>query len=139
LILTNVTNDMAAGAKILYLRGTNTEGNMLTSQLDDNGGALSVQVDGSAVWILTNEFNSYSGSTTSGAGSLGIGHDNALGASTLVLTNGTLFAYGADRVIANTVEVRYLRSVSIRNHEIFRRQQRGTQHVRTFHRPRLAK
>jgi autotransporter-associated beta strand protein len=103
LVLTNVANDIVEGAKILYLRGTNPEGNMITSQLSDNGGALRVTVDGSATWILTNGANDYTGITTNSAGALGIGHDGALGAGALVLSNGSVFAYGGDRTIANTV------------------------------------
>ena len=103
LILTNVLNNMAAGNKTLLLRGTNTAGNMITSQLSDNGGTLGVQVDGSAVWILTNENNDYTGLTTVGAGALGIGHNSAIGAGELRLSNGSVFAYGGDRAISNPV------------------------------------
>jgi len=105
LILTNVANDMAAGAKTLLLRGTNTAGNMITNQLLDHGGALGVGVDGSATWILTGD-NTYSGTTTVSGGALGIGHDNALGTGAVVLSNttgGTVFAYGGDRVIGNAI------------------------------------
>lgn len=108
LILTNVANDMAAGAKLLYLRGTNAAGNMITSQLSDNGGALGVVVDGGATWILTNGANNYTGATTLNGGALGVGHDNALGGTgTLTLAasdfGGAIFAYGGDRTIANPV------------------------------------
>jgi len=104
LILTNVTNDLGVGAKSVVLRGTNTQGNMITSVLADNGGALSITVDGGATWILTNAGNSYTGNTTAGAGLLGIGHDTAIGSGTLVNSNGNIFAYGADRTIANTLQ-----------------------------------
>ena len=40
LMATQVANDMVAGAKTLFLRGVNASGNMVTSQLSDNGGAL---------------------------------------------------------------------------------------------------
>lgn len=108
LILTNVVNDMAAGAKLLYLRGTNAAGNMITSQLSDNGGALGVVVDGGATWILTNGANNYTGATTLNGGALGVGHDNALGGTgTLTLAasdfGGAIFAYGGDRTIVNPV------------------------------------
>jgi len=103
LILTNVANDMAAGAKTLILRGSNTAGNMITSQLSDNGGALSVTVDGAATWILTDPANNYAGNTNVNAGALGIGNDAALGTGTLVFNNGNTFAYGADRTITNAV------------------------------------
>ncbi|MEN3940586.1 autotransporter-associated beta strand repeat-containing protein [Prosthecobacter sp. SYSU 5D2] len=102
LILTNVVNDMAAGAKILYLRGSNSLGNMVTSDLGDNGGNLSLIVDGGATWILSGN-NTYSGNTTMSAGSLGIGGDSVLGNGTLILSSGSMFAYGADRTITNAV------------------------------------
>jgi autotransporter-associated beta strand protein len=104
LILKNVSNDMLAGAKTLSLRGSNAAGNMITSQLSNNGvDALSVTIDGGATWILTNSLNNYSGNTTASAGALGIGDNLALGVGTLVFNNGNVFAYGADRTIANAI------------------------------------
>ncbi|MCP5559948.1 MAG: autotransporter-associated beta strand repeat-containing protein [Verrucomicrobiaceae bacterium] len=106
LILTNVVNDVGVGGvKTLNLRGTNAAGNMITSQLSDNGGALNITVDGGAAWILTNGANDYSGTTTIGAGALGIGNDSALGTGNVDLSNGSVFAYGADRTIANPVRL----------------------------------
>ena len=105
LILTNVANDLVAGNKTLLLRGVNAAGNMITSVLSDFGGTLGIQVDSSAMWILTNSSNNYTGTTTFTAGSLGIGDDYALGTSTLDWSNGTLFAYGADRTINNAVRL----------------------------------
>ncbi|WP_395741588.1 autotransporter-associated beta strand repeat-containing protein [Prosthecobacter sp.] len=102
LILTNVLNDMAAGNKNLYLRGANSQGNMITSALADNGGTLGIVVDDAATWILSGS-NSYTGTTTLTAGALGAGSDTAFGTSTMVLRNGTLFAYGAARTLANAV------------------------------------
>ena len=104
LILTNVANDMAAGAKSVVLRGSNTAGNMITSQLSDNGGALSITVDGGATWILTNSANNYTGTTTVSAGALGIGHNTAIGAA-LTNSNGNIFAYGGDRTLTNTLNL----------------------------------
>ena len=101
LILTNVANDMTAGAKTIYLRGSNNQGNMITSVLADNGGSLAINVDGGASWILSNPGNSFSGNVTVSAGALGIGADTALGSSTLVLNNGTIFAFGGDRIVGN--------------------------------------
>lgn len=104
LILTNVLNDMAAGAKILYLRGGNTQGNMITSVLADNAGKLTITADQGATWILSGA-NTYSGTTNVLAGALGAGSNTAFGISTLVLRNGALFAYGADRTLANAVSI----------------------------------
>jgi fibronectin-binding autotransporter adhesin len=102
LILTNVANDLVAGAKTLILRGVNAMDNRITSVLADNGAALSVTVDGSASWILSGA-NTYTGTTTIGAGALGIGHDSALGTSSLTLSSGTVFAHGGDRTLTNAV------------------------------------
>ncbi|MEZ5387264.1 MAG: autotransporter-associated beta strand repeat-containing protein [Prosthecobacter sp.] len=104
LILTNVVNDMTAGAKTLSLRGTNQSGNMITSKLSDNSGALSITLDSSATWILTNAANDFSGTVSVNGGALGIGADTALGTGLLSFNTGSVFAYGADRTIANTID-----------------------------------
>ena len=105
LILTNVAHDTTeTGNKVLSLRGANTAGNTIASVLANNGaGVLSVTVDGGATWILNNPGNTYTGSTTAGAGALGIGDNAALGGSPLVFNNGNIFAHGADRTVANAV------------------------------------
>ncbi|HCN76997.1 MAG TPA: hypothetical protein DIT13_07370 [Verrucomicrobiales bacterium] len=106
LILTNVANDVitATGNKTLFLRGTNAEGNKITSQLSDNGGTLGVTVDGGATWILTNPANNYTGLTTAGGGALGIADPGAIGSGALRLANGSVFAFGGDMTITNAVE-----------------------------------
>lgn len=105
LILTNVAHDTTeTGNKTLSLRGSSAAGNMITSQLSNNGaGVLTLTVDGGATWILTNSANNYSGNTNANAGALGIGHDTALGSGTLVFNNGNVFAYGADRTVGNAI------------------------------------
>lgn len=102
LILTNVQNDMAAGAKLLYLRGANAQGNMITSVLTDNGSTLGIVADAGATWVLTGN-NSYTGTVDVTSGALGIGHNNALGTGTIRFRNGSLFAYGADRTLSNPI------------------------------------
>jgi autotransporter-associated beta strand protein len=104
LILTNVANDMVAGAKALFLRGANTAGNTITSPLTDNGGALSLTVDGGATWILSSGGNTYTGGTSVNAGALGIGHNNALGTGLLSFNNGNTFAHGGDRVLTIPID-----------------------------------
>ena len=102
LILTNFLNDMAAGAKILYLRGSNVQGNMITSNLADNGGTLGVYVDGGATWILTGN-NSFTGLVNVTGGALGLGSNTALGGATATWrnNNGVMFTYGGDRTLAS--------------------------------------
>jgi autotransporter-associated beta strand protein len=104
LILTNVLNDMVGGAKTLFLRGANTQGNMITSVLADNGGTLGITADMGGTWILSGN-NTYTGTTSVTAVLVGAGHDNAFGSGTLLLRNGSLFAYGADRTIGNAISV----------------------------------
>jgi autotransporter-associated beta strand protein len=102
LILTNVLNDMTAGAKTLFLRGANNFGNTITSVLADNGGALGITHDSAGTWILTGN-NIYTGTTTASGGALGAGSDTAFGAGSLSINNATIFAYGADRTLSLAV------------------------------------
>lgn len=106
LVLTNVANDFLAptGAKTLFLRGSNTAGNMITSVLsnDAGGGTLGITIDGGATWILSG-VNTYTGATAVNAGALGIGDNSALSTSAVSLSNSSVFAYGADRTVANAV------------------------------------
>ncbi len=109
LILTNVINDFATptGNKTLFLRGSNTAGNIITSILsnDAGGGTLGVTVDGGATWILTGA-STYTGTTTVGAGALGIGTSSlGSGIGNFDLNAGTFFAYGADRTVSNPVRL----------------------------------
>ena len=104
LILTNVANDMVAGAKTLILRGVNPGGNMITSQLSDNGGALAITVDGSASWVLTNNANDFTGTVSINAGALGVGGDTAMGTGLISFNNGNIFSYGADHILTNAVD-----------------------------------
>ncbi|MBL9082091.1 MAG: autotransporter-associated beta strand repeat-containing protein [Planctomycetales bacterium] len=106
LVLTNVRNDLAATANTLFLNGTSNFGNMITSTLADNGGALQVVVNGGAAWILSGD-NSYTGTTDVLEGAFGFGSNQAAGLGTLrFMTSaaaGSLFAYGGDRVVANAL------------------------------------
>jgi len=106
LVLTNVANDMVAGSKTLFLRGSNTQGNTISSVLADNAAGtntLGVTADGGATWILT-AANTYTGVTTASAGALGAGDNAAFGTGTLRVINGSVFAYGGDRTIANPIQ-----------------------------------
>ncbi|MBK8091898.1 MAG: autotransporter-associated beta strand repeat-containing protein [Verrucomicrobiaceae bacterium] len=102
LMLTNVVNDMIAGAKILALRGSNTGGNTISSNLANHigGTALAVTVDGSATWILSGN-NTFTGTMTVGGGAFGVGSATATGNGNLVLSNASMFAHGGDRTVTN--------------------------------------
>lgn len=107
LILTNVVNDLAAGSKVLILRGSNTQGNKITSTLADftaGVDTLGITVDGGASWILSGA-NTFSGTVSLSGGALGAGDNSALGTGTIDLSNGVLFAHGADRTLANPVRL----------------------------------
>ena len=106
LVLSNVAHDTTeTGDKTLSLRGSSAYTNFITSQLSNNGGGvLSVGVDGGTAWVLTNPANSYTGTTTVSAGALGIGHNSAIPAA-LTISNGNVFAYGADRALSVTLNL----------------------------------
>lgn len=107
LVLTNVVNSGAAGAKTLFLRGANTFANEITSVLADNGGTLGITHDSAGTWILSGN-NTYTGATSLSLGFFGVGSDSAFGGfggtpGSLSITNGTFFAVGGDRTIRNAV------------------------------------
>jgi autotransporter-associated beta strand protein len=107
LVLSNVLNNGAAGAKTLFLRGANTFDNKISSDLADNGGLLNVTHDSAGTWILSGN-NTYTGGTSLSLGFFGAGSDSAFGGfggtpGNLSITNGTIFAAGADRTIRNPV------------------------------------
>jgi autotransporter-associated beta strand protein len=101
LILTNVNNTSTTASKTLLLRGSNTAGNMITSNLADNTGTLGVTVDGGATWILSGN-NTQTGTLSVTAGAFGFGSNTVTGGG-ISTGNASLFAHGADRTIANTV------------------------------------
>ncbi len=110
LVLTNVVNNTSlTGARTLFLRGSNTQANVLGGSLADGAGAGSVfniTIDGGATWVLAGN-NSFTGNVNANSGSLGIGSTNALGNGTLVLNNGLqyLFAHDADQSVSSTSRV----------------------------------
>ncbi len=104
LVLTNVVNNTnLAGARTLFLRGSNTQANVLGGSLADGAGAGSVfniTIDGGATWVLAGN-NSFTGTVNATSGSLGIGSTNAIGNGVLQINTGLhyLFAYGADQAV----------------------------------------
>ena len=66
------------------------------------GGNYSLTKSGNGILTLSSS-NTYTGGTTLTAGTLGIGHNNALGSGTLTLNGGTLSASGGARSIANNL------------------------------------
>ncbi|HEY5314843.1 MAG TPA: autotransporter-associated beta strand repeat-containing protein, partial [Pirellulales bacterium] len=109
LVLTNVQNNLVAGAKTLTLGGANTDDNIISSNLTDStvgaGGALAITKTDGGIWVLTGD-NTFSGSVAVASGELGIGSSTALGSgNTVTVTNSSLFSYGADQTIANAVTI----------------------------------
>ena len=104
LVLQSVVNDMVVGAKTLFLRGNSPFVNVLSSQLTDNGGVLSLTIDGGTSWVLAHAQNSYTGITTVSAGALGIGHDSAV-PGVLTLSNGSVFAHGGARTFSGELNL----------------------------------
>ncbi len=103
LVLTNVLNDMSAGLKTLFLRGSNTMNNVISSNLDNNGGNLAITVDGGAAWVLSGN-NGFSGTVTVSSGAFGVGSNTAAGTGIIQISSGSVFAYGGDRTLGNTIQ-----------------------------------
>ena len=103
LVLTNLVHTSAdsvtttGGAKILEIRGNNTDGNRITSVLANNGGILTINKFDSGTWILDpTSANTFTGILTAGAGTLGLTADGIGSASRLDMSNAAIFAYGGD-------------------------------------------
>jgi outer membrane autotransporter protein len=61
---------------------------------------------GTGMLVLSGDNNAWNGGVQLGAGSLGIGHDNALGSAALDVTgNATIFGSGGARTIANAIDL----------------------------------
>ncbi len=118
----NFTNTGAVGhvgtnaARTLILGGTNTGQNILSVQLANNGsGALTVNKSGAGTWVLANNSNSYTGTTTVSGGALVItsindaGLASAIGMGALVLGNanstGALVYTGAAAESNRTIQI----------------------------------
>ncbi len=84
-----------AANRVLSLTGSNTGDNTLAGTLSDAAtGQLGIAKTGAGKWILSGN-NTYTGATTVNAGTLALGHVNALGA-----TSGTTVKNGATLAIA---------------------------------------
>lgn len=78
---------LGSGNRSLTLGGTNTGENILALLLGDpSGGTFSLLKTDAGTWNVTNQSNTYSGSTSLGNGTLGFA-DGALGSGPLVFTN----------------------------------------------------
>ncbi|MGC3971579.1 MAG: autotransporter-associated beta strand repeat-containing protein [Pirellulales bacterium] len=102
LVLTNV-QITGAGAKTILLRGANTLGNMITSNLANSGGTLSLTHDTAGTWILTGDNSGMTGGVSFTGGAMGVGSDTAFGTGTILVNNMTFFAYGGDHIVSNSI------------------------------------
>jgi len=86
-------NANTAAARTLTLRGSSTLSNTISGSILDNstatGGTIGVIKEGAGRWVLSGS-NSYSGGTTVSAGTLVLGHANALSSGGVTVNGGTL-------------------------------------------------
>ena len=97
LVLSNMTNsNTGAFTMTLDLRGSNTDNNMITSVLANNGGSLlAVSKSDGGTWILNPaSANTFTGEITAAGGNLGLTANGIGAASGITLSNGGIFAYG---------------------------------------------
>ncbi|MFN4943171.1 MAG: beta strand repeat-containing protein, partial [Akkermansiaceae bacterium] len=79
-----------AGAKTLFLTGTNTGANTLGGIIGNGSGTVAVTKTGGGTWALTGT-NTYSGATTVSAGTLTLsGANGSIGSSAVTIAGGTL-------------------------------------------------
>jgi autotransporter-associated beta strand protein len=99
LVLSNITNsNTGAFTMTLDLRGSNTDNNMITSVLANNGTSLlGVSKNDGGTWILNPAGpnpNTFTGVITAGGGNLGLTANGIGAASQINLNNGAIFAFG---------------------------------------------
>ncbi len=104
LVLSGNITAPGAGTKTLTLTGNNTAANTLSGIIADNSPAnrTAITKSGTGTWRLT-AANTHSGNTTLAAGTLSLGHNQALGSSLLVLSGGTLTADTIPLTLTNAV------------------------------------
>ncbi len=112
LILTALANSTATsvnttgGAKTLDIRGNNTDGNMITSVLANNGGTLTVNKSDGGLWILNpTSANTFTGVLTAAGGTLGLTTAGIGSASQINMSNASIFGYGGDLAINTLVQL----------------------------------
>ncbi|MBU6303228.1 MAG: autotransporter-associated beta strand repeat-containing protein, partial [Verrucomicrobia bacterium] len=104
LVVNNLVNNLA-GAKTLNIRGMNYDPNTITSNLNDNGGALTVTKSDGGVWVLSGT-NNFTGNLNISGGGLGVTSGAALGSAatgSVVISNGYLFGVGAPIVTSRAL------------------------------------
>ncbi|MEX1110933.1 MAG: autotransporter-associated beta strand repeat-containing protein [Chthoniobacterales bacterium] len=86
-------NANTAAARTLTLGGSSTLSNTISGSILDNstatGGTIGVIKEGAGRWVLSGS-NSYTGGTTVSAGTLVLGHTNALSSGGVTVNGGTL-------------------------------------------------
>ncbi|NBN94089.1 MAG: hypothetical protein EBV31_00425 [Verrucomicrobia bacterium] len=116
LVITNLINNTAnsntpngsASTKTLELRGVNTDFNMITStltnELSGGNGALTVTKADGGVWVLNpSAANTFSGGLNANGGLLGLTVNGIGTIGTIGVSNGGIFAYGADLAVSKAI------------------------------------
>ncbi len=114
LTIPTLTNT-ATGATTLEIRGTNTDGNIITSQLTNSGanGLTVTKADG-GVWILNpGVANTFTGNINSVGGMLGLTANGVGSSPSVVLNNGGIFAFGGPLTIPATTSVQGNNSTAV--------------------------
>lgn len=96
-----VSGGTTTGKIVLTLTGQQTALNEVSGVISNGNasGGLSIVKSGNGVWRLSGS-NTFSGGVTLNAGTLNLGHDNALGSGTFTVANGTITS---NRTIGNSV------------------------------------
>lgn len=95
-----VTRNSSGQTVVLELRGTNTDANQMNMILTNSTGAtnapsLTVQKTDGGVWVLNPaSANQFTGTITAAGGLLGLTTNGIGNASSIVMSNGGIFAYG---------------------------------------------
>ena len=112
IVLTQLLNNNAAvtgftgtGNRTLELRGVNTDLNMVTSVLANDGGTTTVAKQDGGVWVLApaSGSNTFTGVLNVNSGSLGLTAAGVGAAGSIAISNAAIFGYGGDLSLTKNI------------------------------------